>query len=55
MGTSKHAGVSTIRLLGCRTSVALTTGPTDEEEALLGSSSYASDFNKVLGLADIFS
>ena len=35
VGTSKHVGVngvSTISLLGCSTSVALTTGPTDEEE-----------------------
>jgi len=35
VGTSKHAGgdrVSTISLLVCSTSVALATGPTDEEE-----------------------
>jgi hypothetical protein len=37
MGTSKPAGgggdrMSTINLLGCGTSVALTTDPTDEEE-----------------------
>ena len=35
VGTSKHVGgnkVSTISLLGCGTSVALTTGPTDEEQ-----------------------
>jgi len=35
VGTSKHAGgdrVSTISLLGCSTSVALATGPTDKEE-----------------------
>ena len=37
MGTSKQAGgdrVSTISLLGCSTSVALATGPTDEEECI---------------------
>jgi hypothetical protein len=35
VGTSKQAGgdrVSTISLLGCSTSVALTMGPTDKEE-----------------------
>jgi len=35
VGTSKQAGgywVSTISLLGCSTSVALATGPIDEEE-----------------------
>ena len=35
VGTSKHAGgnrVSTISLLGCSTSMALTMGPTDKEE-----------------------
>ena len=35
MGKSKQAAgdtVSTISLLGCSTSVALATGPTDEEE-----------------------
>ena len=36
VGTSKQGGggdrVSTISLLGCSTSVALATGPTDEEE-----------------------
>jgi len=35
VGMSKEAGgdrVSTISLLGCSTSVALATGPTDEEE-----------------------
>ena len=35
MGTSKQAGedgVSTTSLLGCSTSVALATGPTDKDE-----------------------
>jgi hypothetical protein len=39
VGTSKHVGgnrLSTISLLGCSTSVALTMGPTDEEEEVQG-------------------
>ena len=37
VGTSKQAvgnKVSTISLLGCSTSLALSTGPTDEEEEM---------------------
>jgi hypothetical protein len=46
VGTSKHAGgnrVSTISLLGCSTSVALTMGPTDEEELRRLRSLFSSD------------
>jgi len=38
MGTAKQAGgdwVSTISLLGCSTSMALATGPTDKEKEAL--------------------
>ena len=51
MGTSNQVGgdrVSTISLLDCSTSVALATGPTDEEENKLEEKEFRIYFNNYI-------